>query len=199
MEDREEGTEPEVRVVIRLQGSDRFPATLLLETVERVSWAIADAEARQIDELQAEFPEIPSHIFAELKEQLPGLRGRALNIETASTGSIELVGRAAGLVAAWLLVKLKDKLGDEILERIIAFFRRGLRTKVLDIVNRIWDYLRKATFRVEVASERRDDLGFVIFVTANASYPDAAIPTEAETLGKWGRQSEASDGPGRET
>jgi hypothetical protein len=179
----------DIRIEVRLIGAEAFPAQLLLGTIEAAERAITRAEVSEIDDLQREFPDIPAAVFDAMRYRVKGLTGRALNFESASHGSIILIGAAVAL-AYWLLDKTlgettKEAWQDsELNSRIKGFLQSKLRRKAEMIAHDIrpsrWP---NADVGFEVRTEYRERaIAIIIMVTPGPEMK--ALPKASEVIAR---------------
>ena len=95
----------DIRVELSFLESSRFPAQIVLGTIEAVSRAVDRVEAEDIEALSDAFAdEIPAAVFDAMRYRSRQYHNRSLSFDDASSGSVVLIGMAAGL-AYWLLDK----------------------------------------------------------------------------------------------
>ncbi len=133
----------DIRIEIRLSGSGRIPAQVLLGTVEVVDRAIMEAERGELDEIANSFPNLSTVALDAVRYRLSRLSpGRAFNIESAASGSLLLFGVGAA-VTYWLV---ENTLGETVKEAWLeseahkslkAFLRRRVLIKAAAIASRI--------------------------------------------------------------
>jgi hypothetical protein len=175
----------DIRFELRFVGSERFPARLLLGTIEAVERAILRAEIQEIDEIEKAFPDLPAAVFDAMRYRADRLTAQSLNFETASSGSI-ILGGVAAAVAYWLLDKTLGETvkqaweGAELHKRIKGFLLTNMTPKA----NRIAQDIRPSRWSnsdgdltVETVAQEQ---AILIVVTITVPSELAPIPPASE-------------------
>ena len=118
--------------------TEAIPISIIMEALYQVEDILFNCERDDLDELQKEFPEIPSALVDAAKYRIDLYRGRLLSVQAINKGSVEVVV-VIGALCYWVVQNtvgesFKDAWKESDLhKRLKEFFLHRFKRKVESI------------------------------------------------------------------
>lgn len=186
--------DPRLDVLLEVEFVGReFSANLIANMITVIEESAYHVEFAEIGELQGLLPDADPAVFDAMRYRATRYRGRAVNVRTARTGSLILMGIVAGL-SYWLLDKT---LGETVKEawkksgrhdQLVKFLSERRWKKAEAIVDRLGGPLREfpepPAIVVSKVEERSGHVAAVVTVVPDPQLT-TRVPSQSEVARSW--------------
>jgi len=164
-----------IEVVLRLHqmGQEEIPYSVFRKIVDALNKAVYESENKELDTIQAEFPQLPDVAFDAARYRLRKYRYDAILIKDLRPGSLVIAGAVAG-VAIWVL---QQTLGETLKEAWLdSEWHRRIKSLLLRRVSQKRHSLATdASRRIERAVPSETNIGYNGPVDATVSEEPSRI------------------------